>query len=81
MLYHKSGLLGVSAISADSRTLLSNEAPEAREALDLFALRVSKEIAALATTIGGVDAIVFTAGVGEHQAAVRASICEPRNGG
>jgi acetate kinase len=76
MLYHKSGLLGVSAISADSRILLSSDAPAAREALDLFALRVGKEIAALATTIGGIDGIVFTAGVGEHQPAVRASICE-----
>ena len=76
MLYHESGLLGISAISGDSRVLLSSEAPAAREALALFAFRVSKEIAALATTIGGIDAIVFTAGVGEHQAAVRASICE-----
>jgi len=76
MLYHKSGLLGVSAISDDSRILLSSDAPAAREALDLFTLHVSKEISALATTIGGIDAIVFTAGVGEHQPAVRASICE-----
>jgi acetate kinase len=76
MLYHKSGLLGVSAISADSRILVSSDAEEAHEALDLFTLRVSKEIASLATTIGGIDAIVFTAGIGEHQPAVRASICQ-----
>jgi len=76
MLYHKSGLLGVSAISADSRILVSSDAEEAHEALNLFTLRVSKEIASLATTIGGIDAIVFTAGIGEHQPAVRASICQ-----
>jgi acetate kinase len=76
MLYHKSGLLGVSAISSDSRILVSSDAEEAHEALNLFTLRVSKEIASLATTIGGIDAIVFTAGIGEHQPAVRASICQ-----
>jgi len=76
MLYHRSGLLGVSGISGDSRALLASGAPEAREALDLFAFRVGKEIAALAASIAGLDAIVFTAGIGEHQPPVRASICE-----
>lgn len=74
MLYHRSGLLGVSGISADSRELVASSAPEAREALQLFALRVAREVAAIATTLGGLDALVFTAGIGEHQPTVRASI-------
>ena len=75
VLYHHSGLLGVSGISADSRDLLKSAAPEAREALDLFAFRISREIAALANTLGGLDGIVFTAGIGEHQPEVRAAVC------
>ncbi|MBV8662494.1 MAG: acetate/propionate family kinase [Hyphomicrobiales bacterium] len=74
MLYHQSGLLGVSGISADSRELLASGAPQAAEALELFAFRVGREVAALASTIGGIDALVFTAGIGEHQPAMRASI-------
>ncbi|MDB5828246.1 MAG: acetate kinase, partial [Variovorax sp.] len=74
MLYHRSGLLGVSGISADSRALADSEAPEAREAMALFALRVAREMAAIATTLGGLDALVFTAGIGEHQPGIRAAI-------
>lgn len=74
MLYHRSGLLGISGISADSRELVGSSAPQAREALELFALRVAREVAAIATTLGGLDAIVFTAGIGEHQPTVRAAI-------
>ncbi|MFD2676663.1 acetate/propionate family kinase [Camelimonas lactis] len=76
LLYHRSGLLGVSGISADSRDLLASDRAEAREALELFALRVAGEAARLATTAGGVDALVFTAGIGEHQPQMRAMICE-----
>ena len=75
MLYQRSGLLGVSGISADSRTLLASPAPEAREALDLFAFRIAGEVARLATTLGGLNGIVFTAGIGEHQPAVREAVC------
>lgn len=75
VLYRHSGLLGVSGINADSRDLLKSAAPEAREALDLFAFRISREIAALANTLGGLDGIVFTAGIGEHQPEVRATVC------
>jgi acetate kinase len=75
MLYHRSGLLGVSGISADSRDLIASEAPEAREALDLFAFRIAREIAALATALGGLDSIVFTGGVGEHQPQIRNAVC------
>jgi acetate kinase len=75
VLYHRSGLLGVSGISADTRDLLKSPAPEAREALDLFAFRISREIVALANTLGGLDGIVFTAGIGEHQPEIRAAVC------
>ena len=75
MLYHRSGLLGASGISADARELAASDAPEAREALALFALRVAREVAAVATTLGGLDALVFTGGIGEHQPAVRDAIC------
>ena len=75
MLYHGAGLLGVSGISADTRDLLASPAPAAREALDLFAFRIAREVAATANTLGGLDALVFTAGIGEHQPAIRAAIC------
>ncbi|MBR1205172.1 MULTISPECIES: acetate/propionate family kinase [unclassified Bradyrhizobium] len=75
MLYHRSGLLGTSGISADSRDLIASDAPEAQEALDLFTLRIAREIAALATTLRGLDGIVFTGGIGEHQPQIRNAIC------
>jgi acetate kinase len=75
MLYRRSGLLGVSGISADSRDLAASDAPQAREALDLFAFHIAKQTAALATTLGGLDGLVFTAGIGEHQPAVREAVC------
>jgi acetate kinase len=75
MLYHRSGLLGISGISADSRELIASDAPEAREALDFFTSRIAGEIAALATTLGGLDGIVFTGGIGEHQPQIRNAVC------
>lgn len=75
LLYHRSGLLGVSGISADSRVLLESDAPEAREAIGLFAFHIAQTVAALAVTLGGLDGIVFTAGIGEHQPQVRALVC------
>jgi acetate kinase len=76
LLYHDSGLLGLSGISADVRDLLASPAPEARQALSHFAWRVRREVGALAATLGGVDALVFTAGIGENAAPVRAMVCE-----
>ncbi|MDR8401140.1 acetate/propionate family kinase [Paraburkholderia sp. USG1] len=76
MLYEKSGLLGVSGISADSRELEASHRPEAREALELFAFRIAGEAARLAATLGGLDSLVFTAGIGEHQPSVRLAVCE-----
>ena len=76
LLYEKSGLLGVSGLSADSRDLLLSPQPEAREALDLFTLRIAGEVARLAATLGGLNALVFTAGIGEHQPEIRAAVCQ-----
>ncbi|MBA4111315.1 MAG: acetate kinase [Leptothrix sp. (in: Bacteria)] len=76
LLYHRSGLLGVSGISADARQLQASEQPAAREALALFALRIAGEVARLATSLKGLDALVFTAGIGEHQPQVRAAVAE-----
>jgi len=76
MLYHHSGLLGVSGLSSDMRNLLASEAPEAREAVALFIYQVGRQIGSLAAALGGLDALVFSGGIGEHSAAIRARICE-----
>ena len=76
LLYHRSGLLGVSGISNDMRTLLASDAPEAAEAIELFVYRITRELGSLVAALGGLDALVFTAGIGEHAAAVRARVCE-----
>jgi acetate kinase len=76
MLYHKSGLLGVSGIGADTRDLLKSPKPEAREAIDLFCLRIAGEVGRMAATLGGLDGLVFTAGIGEHQPEIRVAIGE-----
>jgi acetate kinase len=77
LLNHRSGLLGLSGTSADVRTLQSSTDPRAQLALDVFAYRVTKYIGAYAAVLGGVDALVFTAGIGEHSADVRARVCAP----
>lgn len=74
LLYHESGLLGVSGLSADVATLLRSGSAAAAEALDLFAFQVARQTAALAATMGGIDRFVFTGGIGEHAPAVRAMI-------
>ncbi|MGV2130818.1 acetate/propionate family kinase [Agrobacterium vitis] len=76
MLYHKSGLLGVSGLSGDTRELLESDSEEAREAIDLFTLRIAGEVGRLASTLGGVDSLVFTAGIGENQPQIRKSVTE-----
>ncbi|MDE3209194.1 MAG: acetate/propionate family kinase [Pseudomonadota bacterium] len=75
LLYNESGLLGVSGISNDMRTLLASQAPRAREAVELFVFRIAREAGALASSLGGLDGLVFSAGIGEHAAAVRAAVC------
>ena len=76
ILYKKSGLLGISGISNDMRDLLRRNEPEARLAVDYFIYRAAKEIGALAAVLGGVDALVFTAGIGENSAEIRRRISE-----
>src|SRR5262249_52238051 len=76
VLYKKSGLLGISGISNDMRVLLASSEPEARLAVDYFVYRAAKEIGALASTLRGIDGLVFTAGIGENSAEIRARICE-----
>lgn len=75
LLYKNSGLKGVSGISADMRELSASSSKEARIAIELFCLSAAKQIAQTATTIGGMDTLVFTAGIGENAANVRALIC------
>jgi len=75
LIYNQSGLLGVSGISSDMRTLLASAAPAAREAIDLFVYRIGRELGSLAAALGGVDGLVFTGGIGEHAAEIRAGVC------
>jgi acetate kinase len=76
VLYKKSGLIGISGISNDMRDLLKSHEPAARLAIDYFVYRAAKEIGSLAATLGGIDGLVFTAGIGENSAEIRARICE-----
>jgi acetate kinase len=76
ILYKKSGLLGISGISNDMRDLLGRSEPEARLAVDYFIYRAAKEIGALAAVLGGIDALVFTAGIGENSPEIRRRVCE-----
>jgi acetate kinase len=76
LLYYKSGLLGMSGISNDMRELLKNDSPRAAAAIDLFVYRIGRELGSLAAALSGLDAFVFTAGIGEHASAIRARVCE-----
>ena len=71
LLYNESGLLGVSGVSDDMRDLLASRDPHAAEAVDLFVYRIVRELGSLAAALGGLDALVFTAGIGEHSAEIR----------
>ncbi|AMY09008.1 Acetate kinase [Luteitalea pratensis] len=75
VLYKKSGLLGISGISNDMRDLLGNTAASAQLAVDYFVYQAAKQIGAMAGALGGVDGLVFTAGIGENSAEIRARIC------
>jgi acetate kinase len=76
LLYRKSGMLGLSGLSSDFRDLLASDAPRARLAVAVFVHQVARNVASLAGALGGLDGIVFTAGVGENAAAIRAAVCE-----
>lgn len=74
LLYHRSGLLGVSGVSSDMRTLLASGEPRAAFAIELFCYRIARELGSLVAALGGLDALVFTGGIGEHAAPVRARV-------
>jgi acetate kinase len=76
MLYRRSGLLGVSGISSDMRALLASPDPKAKDAVDLFVFRAAREVGALTASLGGLDGLVFTAGIGEHAPEIRRRISE-----
>jgi acetate kinase len=75
LIYQQSGLLGVSGLSSDMRTLLASDSPAAKEAIDLFVYRIGRELGSLAAALGGFDGLVFTGGIGEHAPEIRARVC------
>jgi acetate kinase len=75
LIYKESGLLGVSGISSDMRALLESSDPRAAEAVELFTYRITRELGSLAAALGGLDALVFTGGIGENAAAIRERVC------
>lgn len=76
LLYHRSGLLGLSGISGDMVTLLASDSPRAAQAIDVYVYRIAREIGSLTAALGGLDTMVFTAGVGEHAAPIRERIAD-----
>jgi acetate kinase len=75
LIYQQSGLLGVSGVSSDMRALLESREPRAKLAVDLFVYRIGREIGSLAAALGGLDALVFTAGIGERSTQIRERVC------
>lgn len=75
LLYHRAGLLGISDISSDMQTLLQSDSPQASEAIELFVYRLGRELGSLVAALGGLDALVFTAGIGENSHLIRTKIC------
>lgn len=76
LLYRESGLLGVSGLSGDMRTLLASKDPRAAEAIDLFGASIAREAAIMANSLGGMDCLVFTGGIGEHAKEIRENVCQ-----
>lgn len=76
LLYHRSGLLGVSGVSSEMQELLASDDPAAAQAIDLFVYRIGRELGSLVAALGGLDALVFTGGIGEHAAPIRAQVCQ-----
>lgn len=79
LLYEKSGLLGVSGISSDVRKLLESDKREAKDAIELFVYRITREIGSLVAALNGLDSIVFTGGIGENSSAIREKVCQQLN--
>jgi acetate kinase len=75
LLYRQSGLLGMSGVSSDMRVLLASADSRAREAIDVFVYRIGRELGSLTAALGGLDALVFTGGIGEHAAPIRERVC------
>lgn len=75
LVYTQSGLLGISGISSDMRTLLASEEPNGKLAIDLFLYRIRRELGSLVAALGGIDALVFTGGIGENAAVIRERVC------
>jgi acetate kinase len=75
LIYQQSGLLGMSGVSSDMRTLEASDAPSAKAAIDVFIYRIGRELGSLAAALGGLDAIVFTAGIGENSRSLRERVC------
>ena len=75
LIYQQSGLLGVSGVSSDMRTLEQSADPAAKDAIDLFVYRIGREIGSLAAALGGLDALVFTGGIGENSRSLRERVC------
>jgi acetate kinase len=75
LLYRRSGLLGVSGLSSDMRTVMASGSPAAKEAVDLFVYRIGRELGSLAAALGGLDAVIFTGGIGENAPEIRARVC------
>ena len=75
LLYKQSGLLGVSGVSSDMRELEESSEPAAKFAIELFVYRIGRELGSMAAALGGLDAVVFTAGIGEHSETIRAAVC------
>ena len=76
MLYHRSGLLGVSGLSGNIRRLLESKAPASVEAIELFTYRIATQMGSLAVALGGLDGLVFTAGIGQHSPVIRKLVCD-----
>jgi acetate kinase len=76
LLYKESGLFGLSGVSSDMRTLLKSREAGAKLAVDVFVYRIGRELGSLAAALGGLDAIVFTGGIGENAAVIRARVCQ-----
>lgn len=75
LFYEQSGLLGASGLSSDMRRLLASPLPAAKEAVPLFVYRIGRELGSMAAALGGLDALVFTGGIGEHAGEIRARVC------
>jgi len=76
LLYHRSGLLGISGESSEMQELLASDSPGAAQAIDLFVYRIGRELGSLVAALGGLDVLVFTGGIGEHAAPLRARVCQ-----